>query len=164
MLRRPHDHHRDLRAGLPAALPTIDDNRSPSGSIPHDRDYWIATAPRRSRLLLVRNRLRVRWPKITGHHRNRPPTTARNVHRHHQTELLLPTSHLIARDQTHRAPPHAPSRVSKIPIAGARPLCAPSPAGSFFGGFRTRAACTWLHRSWPASETLRTSGHPLGIN
>ena len=30
--------------------------------------------------------------------RNRPPTTARNVHRHHQTELLLPTSHVIARD------------------------------------------------------------------
>ena len=27
MLRRPHDHHRDLRAQLPAALPTIDDNR-----------------------------------------------------------------------------------------------------------------------------------------
>jgi hypothetical protein len=26
MLRRAHDHHRDLRAQLPAALPTIDDN------------------------------------------------------------------------------------------------------------------------------------------
>src|SRR2546429_1520450 len=47
--------------------------------------------------------------------RNRPPTTARNVHRHHQTELLLPTSHVIARDQTHCPPSHAPSALAKSP-------------------------------------------------
>src|ERR1700720_2593479 len=47
----------------------------------------------------------------------------------------LPRSHL----------PHQPN-----PHSGVRGiLCAPSPAGSFLGGFRT-----------PASETLNNSGHP----
>jgi hypothetical protein len=54
-------------------------------------------------------------PKAPSRRRNRPPTTVRNVHRHHQTELILPTSHVIARDQTHRAPPHAPSALAKSP-------------------------------------------------
>src|SRR6266446_137437 len=114
-LRRPHDHHRDLRAGLPAALSTIDDNRS------HQDRYLMTTStglprPRVDLAPPVRNQLRVRSRlNAPSRRRNRPPTTARNVHRHDQTELLLPTSHVIARDQTHRAPPHAPSALAKSP-------------------------------------------------
>src|SRR6266446_2079391 len=114
-LRRPHDQHRDLRAGLPAALSTIDDNRS------HQDRYLMTTStglpPPRVDFACHRSATGCECARLNApsRRRNRPPTTVRNVHRHHQTELLLPTSHVIARDQTHCPPSHAPSALAKSP-------------------------------------------------
>src|SRR6266478_2508495 len=49
-------------------------------------------------------------------------------------------------------------RVSKIPIAGRPALRAPSPAGSFFGGFRTPGTVHLASPASPASETLHITG------
>src|SRR5262245_57062103 len=132
---------------------------SPSGSIPHDRDYWIATTPRRSRLLLVRNRL----PSRSLNCAVRPSTQACNRHTQRPSQPSIPPA--VACLSRHCSRPGAPRsfahtfRLSQIPIteAAARRLRLSSPAGSFLAGFRTPATVTWLRRSWPASETLRNS-------
>ena len=83
-------------------------------------------------------------------------------------DRLLP----IAHRSCHRSRPDASRssayalRVSKISIAGrARPLRAPSPGASFFGGFRTRGTVHLASPEWPASETLHIAGpSPLGAS
>src|SRR5258708_8073466 len=102
MIRRPprstlfpyptlfRSHHRDLRAGLPAALSTIDDNRShqdrylmtTSTGLPPPRVDFACQHPTSTRLNSSH--------QITSHPVFCLTTTTRNVHRHHQTELLLP--------------------------------------------------------------------------
>ena len=118
MLRRPHDHHRDLRAQLPAALPTIDGNRPP-GSIRHDRDHRIATTPRRSRLLLVLNRL----PSRSLNCAVRPSTQACNRHTQRPSQPSIPAavaclSRYCSRRGASRSFAHT-FGVSQIPIAKA---------------------------------------------
>ena len=115
MLRRPHDHHRDLRARLPAALPTIDDNR-------RHQDRYVMTAItglRRRRVDLASC-----WSSTGCHHarsiapcgHQREPATATLGDRpNHQSQLLLPACRVIARDQTHCAPSHTPSASAKSP-------------------------------------------------
>src|SRR5262245_54347851 len=165
--RRPPVHaaaaaRSSSRPSRPAASRTTNHRRqpSPSGSIPHDRDYWIATTPRRSRLLLVRNRL----PSRSLNCAVRPSKQA--CHRHPQRPSQPPIPPAVARLSRHCSRPGASRsfahtfRLSQIPIteAAARRLRLSSPAGSFLAGFRTPATVTWLRRSWPASETLRKTG------
>ena len=116
VLRWPHDHHRDLRARLRADATDHRRQPSPSGSIRHDRDHWIATTPRRSRLLLVLNRLPSRSLNCADAAINaslQPPHSA-TVPTINPT-LLLPACHGIARAQPHRAPSHTPSASAKSP-------------------------------------------------
>ena len=79
LLRRPHDHHRDLRARLRAASIAPRPLRRRSGSTPHDAvDRRSATAmPRHSRRLSAGNaRARVRLPPHLGSTRNRQATAS----------------------------------------------------------------------------------------
>ena len=115
MLRRPHDHHRDLRARLPAALPTIDDNR-------RHQDRYVMTAItglRRRRVDLASC-----WSSTGCHparstapcgHQRKPATATLSDRPNHQSQLLLPACRGIARAPAHRAPSHTPSASAKSP-------------------------------------------------
>src|SRR5207248_2328793 len=115
VLRRPHDPRRDLRARLPAALPTIDANR-------RHQDRYVMTAIARLRRRIADRA--ARWSS-TGCNDTRPHppchnpsdllTAASTVRRHHQPELLLPATRVIARAEPHCAPSSPPSASVKSP-------------------------------------------------
>ena len=89
---------------------------SPSGLIPHDRDYWIAPPPPRSRLLLVLNRL----PSRSLNCAVRPSTQACNRHTQPPSQPSIPAavaslSPHCSRHRASRSFAHT-SRVSQIPI------------------------------------------------
>ena len=73
-------------------------------------------------------------------HQRKPATATLSDRPNHQSQLLLPACRVIARAAgASRSFAHT-FRVSQIPIAEARgAFRAPSPAGSFLGGFRTPA-------------------------
>ena len=89
------------------------------GSIPHDRDYRIATTPRRSRLLLVLNRL----PSRSLNCAVRPSTQACNRHTQRPSQPSIPAA--VACLSRHCSRPGASRsfahtfRVSQIPITEA---------------------------------------------
>src|SRR5262245_21811677 len=92
---------------------------SPSGSIPHDRDYWIATPPPRSRLLLVLNRL----PSRSLNCAVRPSTQACNRHTQPPSQPSIPAavaslSPHCSRHRASRSFAHT-FRLSQIPITEA---------------------------------------------
>ena len=97
MLRRPHDHHRDLRAGLPAALQTIDHNRSHQ-----DRHLKTAIAelPQQSAVLRVpastNRRPTPRLPPITTIFLPVNGTAIQGLHRMRTSDV--DTLHHLVRD------------------------------------------------------------------
>ncbi len=145
----------ELRAAGETASRTTNHRRQPSppGSIRHDRDHRIATTPRRSRLLLVLNRL----PSRSLNCAVRPSTQSATLsgRPNHQSQLLLPACRVIARAAAHRAHlrrqpnPHSQGRGAS---AHHRPRV------RSLAAFGRRPTCTWLRRSSPASETLHTTG------
>src|SRR5262245_44008689 len=124
--RRPPVHaaaaaRSSSRPSRPAASRTTNHRRqpSPSGSIPHDRDYWIATPPPRSRLLLVLNRL----PSRSLNCAVRPSTQACNRHTQPPSQPSIPAavaslSPHCSRHRASRSFAHT-FRLSQIPITEA---------------------------------------------
>ena len=115
MLRRPHDHHRDLRAQLPAALPTIDDNR-------RHQDRYVMTAttglrPRRVDLASCWSSTGCHHARSTAPcgHQRKPATATLSGRPNHQSQLLLPACRVIARAAAHRALSRTPSASAKSP-------------------------------------------------
>jgi hypothetical protein len=159
MLRRPHDHHRDLRAQLPAALPTIDDNR-------RHQDRYVMTAttglrPRRVDLASCCSSTGCHHARSTapcGHQRKPATATQAAVPTINPSCCCLPVALLLAprrialfRAHLRRQPnPHSQGRGAS---AHHRPR-----VRSLAAAFGRRPTCTWLRRSSPASETLHTSG------
>jgi hypothetical protein len=68
-----------------------------------------------------------------------PATDTLNNSLNYQPELWLPASRLTNRLEGHGAPALTPSASAKSPSGVRGILRAPSPAGSFLGGFRTPA-------------------------
>ena len=121
MRRRPHDHHRDLRAQLPAALPTIDDNR-------RHQDRYVMTAT--TGLRLRRVDLASCWSSTGCHHarstapcghQRKPATATLSGRPNHQSQLLLRACRVIARAAAHRALSRTPSASAKSPAKAAAP-------------------------------------------
>ena len=110
-----HDHHRDLRAQLPAALPTIDDNR-------RHQDQYVMTAttglrPRRVDLASC-------WSSTGCQSRSlncavRPSTQACNRHTQRPSQPSIPAAvaclSRYARAAAHRALSRTPSASAKSP-------------------------------------------------
>src|ERR1700751_5313066 len=138
MLRWPHAHHRDLRARLPAAPPTIDDT-----CLHQNRHLMIPAFRLRQR----RAALPSRWsstgcdetyPNAPCQQQNGPamatPGGYLNCHLPlPPTRPIIVALEPIASRRTHH-PPHSNPHSR---VHGA--FRAPSPAGSFLGGFRTTA-------------------------
>ena len=121
MRRRPHDHHRDLRAQLPAALPTIADNR-------RHQDRYVMTAttglrPRRVDLASCWSSTGCHHARSTAPcgHQRKPATATLSGRPNHQSQLLLRACRVIARAAAHRALSRTPSASTKSPAKAAAP-------------------------------------------
>ena len=157
VLRRPNDHHRDLRARLRAEAPShagsgSDQDRHlmmPSPSI-HDRSdarhsCWLSAGSAQARIGSLDSPARATNPVALRADRSFTPTHAPMFGR-------KPIA-AIASVQA----PHARPR-GEIPIAPAAPPLPPPTAISCLGAFRTPATRA---RGWfviPASENLHRSG------
>ena len=165
MLRRPHAHHRGLRARLPAAAPTFGDSRR------HQNRHLMITA---TRLRQRRADLRSPWSSSVA-------MTLTQMRRA-GVKMNLQWTRSAATSPVNTSlclPPHPPS-LALGPIATRRTYLpphsnphsrvrgtfrAPSPAGSFLGGFRTPATAHWA-RSFTAGirnpQQSRKSAGPTG--
>jgi hypothetical protein len=109
MLRRPHAHHRGLRARLPAAAPTFGDSRR------HQNRHLMITA---TRLQQRRADLPSPWSS-TGcddthsnapcQQQNEPARATLGGYPNYQDLPLPPTTCVIARPSAHCDPSNAPS-------------------------------------------------------
>jgi hypothetical protein len=115
VLRGPHDHDRDFRAGLHAAASANRSNHR------HQDRYVMTTITGLRRRSID---LACRWsstgcdcarPTAPRGHRRKPQTAASTGRRDHQSKPLPTPSRNIARAQAHRAPSHAPSTSAKSP-------------------------------------------------
>ena len=168
LLRRPHDHHRDLRARLHAHDIGRQLQSSRSGSTPHEHDHQIPTPQIRSFHVAgprpaddearpnAGRRISNRAPiVIVGSHRGEPkrPDQAHQRRRSPGSPQPLPAG--------------APSRGAQIPIVRAAPPLVSIPAVSFLGGFRTPASAVHARRPLtagirnPNKERNRSRGRAL---
>src|SRR5206468_3248748 len=102
MLRRPHDDHRGLRAGMRAPLPTISDSRHYQ-----NRHLMTTTITAVGRCNID---LASRWssagrdhtyPNASGHRQSEPATTTPNDCLHHPRQRLLPIKRTMTRSRAH---------------------------------------------------------------
>ena len=132
MLRRSHDHHRDVRARRNATASADSSNQSQSGSTPHDR-VTVRKSIRRCSLPLDRPRQSA--PRY-------PPAVADR--RDNLSSSMPPAAHSSAaspsHNSLHRLDPNQPARLRHSNPHSARGTASRSlNAVSFLGGFRTPA-------------------------
>src|SRR5450432_3255051 len=155
VLRRSHEHHRDLQPRLDTTIQTAAANRD------QDR-YVMITFP----TLQIQNPVLPRRPSIRhGGARANMPLPRQRRHR---------SSWLTADSRTCRRPimrgnvvsqrgigcPHAPPSCANLHSARrSRRHRLPFPAGSFIEGFRTPATVQAASLRRPASETLNNTGN-----
>ena len=142
--RRPEKIRRF--ADLRDASRTTNHRRQPSppGSIRHDRDHRIATTPRRSRLLLLLNRL----PSRSLNCAVRPSTQACNRHTQRPSQPSIPAavaclSRYCSRRGASRSFAHT-FGVSQIPSQGRGASAHHRPRVRSLAAFGRRRTCTWL--------------------
>ena len=123
LVRRPHDHHRDLRGAVPASSAR---RHTKSGST-HMRSHADRYPPRHSRLQLARRR-----PRPSSHPSHRfAASLVPELRRHHARRPYIPRPTPVPPAKTTAATnaiehPAARSR-HKIPIAPAAPATAAPP-------------------------------------
>ena len=148
LLRRAHDHHRDLRAleATPRATSRAHTNREHPVVIRHGlRSPHAATPP------LRRMRPCTLFAKITANGLNMQPPPAPDLPSAWR-QISLTTSLADIQRRAGYAITHNQAKL-EIPIDHRR-----NPAGSCMGGFRTPAPCPTRDLRWPASENLHHGG------
>ena len=120
MLRRPHDDHRGLRAGMRAPLPTISDSRH------YQNRHLMTTITGVGRCNID---LASRWssagrddtyPNASRHRQSEPATTTPNECLHLLRQLLSPIKRVITRSRAHCDRLLTPSASTKSPEQSAR--------------------------------------------
>ena len=151
LLRRPHDHHRDLRARPIPALPTINANhraqdRHVVTRIPVLRRRRADFACRR--FSTDRDDTRQNPP---FRRRSKPSRAALNLHLDHERGVLL-TNTTIDRVEARRAPPAQTVRASQNPIECAAPFGKPPQGVKDRTGVSSRGHSASSRGRWVAAR------------